>query len=92
MNFSDALNLLKQGVHITRKGWNGKGMHLAYQKGYPTGVSINTNTSEALNLPEGTVCKFLPYILFKTAQGDYVPWVASQTDILAKDWELFSND
>ena len=28
----------------------------------------------------------LPYIFMKTAQGDLVPWLASQTDILAEDW------
>ena len=30
----------------------------------------------------------LPYIYMKTAQGDLVPWLASQTDILAVDWEI----
>jgi Protein of unknown function (DUF2829) len=30
----------------------------------------------------------LPYIYMKTAQDDLVPWLASQTDILADDWEL----
>ncbi len=30
----------------------------------------------------------LPYIFMSTAQGDLVPWLASQTDILADDWML----
>ena len=30
----------------------------------------------------------LPYIYMYTAQGDLVPWLASQTDLLAEDWEL----
>lgn len=30
----------------------------------------------------------LPYIFMKTVQGDLVPWLASQTDMLAEDWEL----
>lgn len=29
-----------------------------------------------------------PYIYMTTEQGDLVPWVASQTDILATDWEI----
>jgi hypothetical protein len=29
----------------------------------------------------------LPYIFIHTVQGDRVPWLASQTDILATDWE-----
>jgi hypothetical protein len=28
----------------------------------------------------------LPYVYMSTAQGDLVPWVASQTDMLAEDW------
>jgi len=39
-------------------------------------------------MPEGTVCRFLPYLMMRTAQGDFVPWLASQTDILADDWML----
>lgn len=30
----------------------------------------------------------LPYIFMKTAQNDLVPWLASQTDMLAEDWSL----
>jgi hypothetical protein len=30
----------------------------------------------------------LPYIYMSTAQGDLVPWLASQTDILAEDWAV----
>lgn len=30
----------------------------------------------------------LPYIYMKTVQGDLVPWLASQTDILAEDWGI----
>lgn len=29
----------------------------------------------------------LPYIYITTVQGDLVPWLASQTDILAIDWK-----
>ena len=28
----------------------------------------------------------LPYIYIRTVQGDYVPWLASQTDLLSGDW------
>ena len=30
----------------------------------------------------------LPYIFITTVQGDRVPWLASQTDLLAEDWEV----
>lgn len=28
----------------------------------------------------------LPYIVIRTVQGDLVPWLASQTDLMADDW------
>lgn len=33
----------------------------------------------------------LPYIYMKTVQGNIVPWIASQTDLLSRDWEVRSN-
>lgn len=42
----------------------------------------------ALQVPDEHSKITLPYIYMYTAQGDLVPWTASQTDILANDWEL----
>jgi hypothetical protein len=78
----------KGGTKIARSGWNGKGMYVVYQKAYPDGIPINKNTSEAIGQPEGTVCKFLPYLMMRTAGGEFVPWLISQTDALANDWEV----
>lgn len=91
MDFSQALQCLKEGLRVQRSGWNGKGMYVALQKGYPSGVAINRNTAEATGLPEGTVCKFLPYLMMKTAQNEFVPWLISQTDALAEDWQLYKD-
>lgn len=33
----------------------------------------------------------LPYIYMKTANDQVVPWLASQTDLMAEDWEHVSN-
>lgn len=41
----------------------------------------------ALQLPDANSKMTLPYIYMSTAQGDLVPWLASQTDILAIDWD-----
>lgn len=41
-----------------------------------------------LQVPDSLSNMTLPYIYMKTAQDDLVPWLASQTDILADDWEL----
>ncbi len=86
LSFSDALAQLKAGQKMQRSGWNGKGMWIALQKAYPDGIPINRNTAEATGIAEGTVCRFLPYLMMKTAGGEFVPWLASQTDILAEDW------
>ena len=86
-NIGWAIHVLKGGKRVARAGWNGRVMHLAYQPGYPNGIPINANTAAATGLPQGTVCRFLPYIMMRTVDGSFVPWLASQTDILAEDWE-----
>lgn len=86
MDFGQALAAVRAGARIVRTGWTSMDKFVAYQAGYPGGVTINANTSAALGIPEGTVCKFRPYLVIRTADGDFVPWVASQTDLLAEDW------
>lgn len=88
MDFGKALEALKAGRRVARAGWNGKGMWLSYQKGYPEGIAINANTAEATGIPQGTVCRFLPYLMMKTVDNSFVPWLASQTDVLAEDWSV----
>lgn len=39
-----------------------------------------------LQLPDSMSQNTLPYIWIRTAQGQRVPWLASQTDMLAEDW------
>ena len=41
-----------------------------------------------LQIPDSGSKMTLPYIYMKTVQGDLVPWLASQTDILADDWSI----
>jgi len=88
MDFAAALNALKTGHRITRTGWNGRGMYVAYQPGYPSGIAINANTAAATGLPQGSIAIFRPYLMFSAVDGSFVPWVASQTDLLADDWTL----
>lgn len=42
----------------------------------------------AVQRPDAASLMTLPYIYMRTAQGDLVPWLASQTDILADDWQI----
>jgi hypothetical protein len=91
MNFSDALIQLKLGSKIARDGWNGKGMFLFYNPGSEVIVSEGRPLASVFLV--GTECKMLPYIMMKVASPEllFVPWVASQTDILAEDWVIVLN-
>lgn len=89
--FEKALIMLKTGHKVARIGWNGKGMYVVFQGGYPQGIPINANTAQATEIPEGTVMKFRPYLMMYTAAGEFVPWVASQSDLLEDDWQWISD-
>ncbi len=88
MDFGSAIKELKNGKKLTRKGWNGKGMFIVYQKGYPDGIPCNKQTAEAYGYEEGTLFKCRPYIQMRCADGTHQMWTASQTDILSEDWEV----
>lgn len=36
----------------------------------------------------GPLANFLPIVVMITVTGEHVPWLCSQTDLLATDWEL----
>lgn len=80
MEFSIALALLKQGHKIARQGWNGKGMFLFLVEEWRLGAR-DPGPGEK-SVPWGLA----PFIAMKTADDKIVPWLASQTDILADDW------
>lgn len=86
--FGDALRNLKSGKHLARKGWNGKGLFVVYQKGYPDGIPCNEQTAEAwgINPGDNFVCN--PYFQIKNTDGSHSMWVPSVGDILAQDWYL----
>ena len=83
MTFGDALTQLKLGQRVTRPGWNGKGMFLFLVPG----STFKVNRPPLLGIyPEGTEINYCPHIDMRTADGKIVPWLASQTDVLAEDW------
>lgn len=88
MNFGLAIEAAKKGAKITRRGWNGKGMWVVYRTGYPEGIPCNKNTAEAVGIPEGTLFRVRPYLQMKCVDGSFQMWLASQSDILADDWEI----
>ena len=76
-SFSKALELLKQGDKITRKGWNGKGMWLMLIP------KSHWETTRGLEMLDG-----LPWVGMKTVDDKFVPWLPSQTDLFANDWMI----
>ena len=78
MDFAYALNALREGLRVARSGWNGKGMWIKLQ------------------IPDENSKMTLPYIYIEYPvghpaypNGSRVPWLASQTDLLADDWSIF---
>lgn len=90
MTFGLAIEALKAGKKVARAGWNGKGMWLSLV------VSIHDIQREGTTLPvyrltiddAGTGATALPWIGMKTADNKFVPWLSSQTDMLAEDWAV----
>jgi len=68
MDIGRAIEYMREGGRVSRRGWNGPGQFLELQ------------------VPDEHSKMTLPYIFITTVQDDRVPWLASQTDILADDW------
>jgi len=88
LTFGLAVEALKKGLKVARAGWNGKGMFVVYQKGYPQGIPCNKQTAEAWGMSEGEPFICNPYLQIKNVNGSHSMWVASINDILAEDWMI----
>lgn len=81
-----AVKQMRNGEKVARAGWNGKGMFLFLVPG----STFKVNRAPLLGIyPEGTEIQYQPHVDMKTTQGTVVPWLASQTDLLATDWEIY---
>lgn len=85
MDFGMAIDALKSGKKVARAGWNGKGMWLQLVVPH-SNRPPKTATAMVLSLPDDV--DTLPWIGMKTADNKFVPWLASQTDMLAEDWMI----
>lgn len=72
MKIGEAVELLKQGRAVARKGWNGSGMCI-----YLT--SFRSSQRGAFDIA--------PFVMLRSAQGSHVAFTWSQTDVLGEDWE-----
>ena len=95
MTFGLAIEALKKGKRVARAGWNGKGMWIVLMTGmslpaYSTqGTEKKVNDRTAKWIGEDTPLETLPYIAMWTADKKWLPgWLASQTDMLAEDWQI----
>lgn len=85
MNFGEAVEAAKKGQKIARIGWNGKNMFVFFVPGSTFAV----NRPPLLGIyPLGKMINYLSHLDMRTADGSIVPWLASQTDVLADDWQL----
>lgn len=85
LSFGHAVHALKQGKRVARAGWNGKGTFLFLVPG----STFKVNRPPLLGIyPEGTEVQYHAHIDMKTATGEVVPWLASQSDVLADDWMI----
>lgn len=83
LNFSKALEFMKMGLEVTREGWNGKGMWLEIQ--HPDEHSKMTRPYVFMTIPAGATNQFGEQGRWENQR---VPWLCSQTDLLAEDWEV----
>lgn len=87
-DFGEAIAFLKQGKRVARAGWNGKGMFIFLVPG----STFIVNRAPLLGIyPEGTEINYHAHIDMKTADNQIVPWLASQTDLLAEDWVIVND-
>ena len=83
MNFGQALENVKQGKRVGRKGWNGKGMFVYYVP-----ASNYKACTESAKKEFGDTVPYEPYLAIKNVKGTVSTWVPSINDCLAEDWEI----
>jgi hypothetical protein len=90
LTFGLAIEALKQGYKVSRAGWNGKGMWLVLVPGTPLMDMREGSTYHKAGVHTSEI---LPHIDMYTVNAEgrraMLPgWVASQSDMLAEDWEI----
>lgn len=81
MTFGDALEKVKEGKKISRKGWNGKEQYVELA----THISYRNSDGEIIN-PQHDAFTGSIALAFVGTSGIQIGWLASQADMLANDW------
>lgn len=90
-----AVAQMKEGLCVQRAGWNGKDMFLFIFKGSESYAYLNmvackfASPEVQNNLPAIATLKSQDFVVMKTAQNSVVPWLCSQSDLLASDWQSY---
>lgn len=79
LSFGLAIELLKKGKKVARKGWNGKGIFIELQV---------PDTNSKMSHPYIFIDTTGLISDNENAKRNLVPWLASQTDMLSEDWEI----
>jgi len=89
MTFGKAIDLMKldSSIKFRRVGWNGKNMYIFYVRAET--VVVTKEHPFGRIFIEGTVINTQSYLAMKTSDNTVIPWLASQSDMLAEDWEIF---
>jgi hypothetical protein len=82
LTFGLALEELKRGKKVARKGWNGKGQYIELA----TNISYKNSKKEEINAEHKDIVN--KAIAFIVTSGVQLGWLASQADMLAEDWEV----
>lgn len=81
-DFSLALTMLKAGYAVRRVGWSRPGMFLEL-------IDPHHNEEYAIEEKPQISGTLMRHILMHTADNELIPWVASQSCLLANDWEVY---
>ena len=83
MNFSQALEQIKAGKRLARRGWNGNGMFVFLVPG--SNFKVNREPLMSI-LGEGAEVTYRPHIDLCAADGTVGVWQPSMGDVMADDW------
>lgn len=95
MKFGRAIEYAKNGLKVARKGWNGRGMFVYLNPGslrigtVAEGGLINGVREDLFQTGSADTALRMPNLNLRAPNGSTITgWLASQTDILAEDWQL----
>lgn len=86
LGIGEAVEQMRMGYRVRRAGWNDRGMWLTIVEGQDreprelaAGRAVGNGWGEE---------RMKDYVVMRASDGEFVPWLCSQTDLLARDWEV----